>query len=443
MEKKESKKKKTKKRRNYKYHGVILLVLEIAFFVCTVMIAIMEFTPGHINCDFIVSEYAFIEEFFVKESSHIMDGFCLLWGMSITVVLFLLESGNTYWYGMRLKRIIRAMLYKPVLMAGAVEYILLCPVTYIMEVKERYKTCLWCIVLTFLVFTLIPLYTIHITRKKTINSLILKDSVNELQNVISRRKNSYTQMKLQQLLVSSMIVNTVYEDSQEVEQLIVIIQGMFSTEKIDMVISNTVFDHVTVMTWVEQIVEQSGFHTEQERERTIYILKRLWEVIREEIQSEELDEEERRYKFLSYAVEILLPVFYREEEITNRIFISVWANMKEVYFKVLPYLFLYAEFCYKDCQQEFFEKYYHIISDIRINREKLKAECRLWRNDKGFKERQIAREFWIAWAFYRDGSNNIGLTAFHKFCDDIEMISQDNIAALRTYTMKKVRNILR
>lgn len=443
MGKKESKKKKNRQRRNYKRHGMILLVLEIAFFVCTVIMAIMEFTPGHVNCDFIVSKYALLEEFFVKKSSHIMDGFCLLWGMSITVVLFLIESGNTYWYGMRLKRIIRAMLYKPVLLIGAVEYILLCPVTYIMEVKERYKTCLWCIILTFVVFTAVPLYTIHITRKKTINNLILSESVRELQDMIGRKKNSYTQMKLQQLLVSSMIVNTIYEDSQEVEQLVVIIQGMFREKKIDAVISNTFFDHVTVMTWVEQIVEQSGFHTEQERERTIYILKRLWEVIREEIQSEESDEEKQRYKLLSYAVEILLPVFYREEKITNRIFISVWANMKEVYFKVLPYLFLYAEFCYKDCQQEFFEKYYHIISDIKFSREKLKAECRLWRREADSEERQIAREFWIAWAFYRDGSNNIGLSNFNKFCDDVEMISQDKIAALRTYTMKKVRNILR
>lgn len=439
----EKTRRKTKKKRDYKCHGVILIVLEITFCLSTVVMAIMEFTPGHINCDFIVSEYAFIEEFFIEERSHIMDGFCLLWGMSITVVLFLIESGNTYWYGLRFKRIIRAMLYKHALILGAVEYILLCPVTYIMEVKERYKTCLWCIILTFLVFTAIPFYTIHITRKKTINSLILRESARELQNVIDMKKNSYTQMKIQQLLVSSMIVNTIYEDSQEVEQLVVIMQGMFRDKKIDVIICNTIFNHVTVMTWVEQIIEQSGFHTEQERERTIYILKRLWEVIKEEIQSEELDEETQRYKLLSYAVEILLPVFYREEEITNRIFFSVWANMKEVYFKVLPYLFLYAEFCYKDCQQEFFEKYYHIIFDIKADREKIKAECRLWKKGVDHKERQIAREFWIAWAFYRDGSNNIGLTAFNKFCDDVEMISQDNIAALRTYTMKKVRNILR
>lgn len=404
---------------------IVLIIMEevmpLTIWACIILEMIGRL-PG--ECDRLVDLYKCLQ----LNTIHIMDGFYIIWGMILTIVLFLIESCNICWYGIRFRKIIKMSIDEKALWIGAGEYMLLCPVVCATEMREMQLTCLLCIVWSFIAFLAITFYIVYKTRPKNVRKLIRKESIERFKDIVEDEDTKYMQMKLGKLLAVSMIMNTDYDDSEDIDELIAVLREIFDAIKKEDVRKSAVIKRVIIMNWVDWIVDRSGVGTKHQRERTTYILRMLWGKIKPENKAQEKAEDVEEQ--IELALGLLLPLFQREVEATNQIFISVWIETREMGFSLILYLLLYAEFQHIDYLKKFPKKYSEIVETIGFDRAEFKRQCSMWNS-------QLAWRFWMSWAMYKDGSNNLGLSSFEKFRMDINSIARSSIPVLQTYTMQE------
>lgn len=416
-------------------YKIVLLIIEIF----TLGITIVLFWKGesfrNSSCETLRDIYKIIKAFFSdNEVSYMMDAFCLIWGMLITIILFLFEFGNSCWYGVRFKYLIRLAFGEWVLFLGGVEYFLICPVVYYAEVNNLWITCFWGIFCTFLAFGIVPLFAVYITRQKKIERLLQVETLKKINKRNEQISVEYIQMLLKSLPIFAVINHLEYENVREINHLVETFGWLFQKIYIEAVDGSKVFRHVGIMTWVDQVIDGSRIDTKQHEERTIYILRRLWEKIVFEVNKKyPADCFDKDQLLLECMVEFFLPVFYRSKKEMNLVFISLWSDIENGY-KALPYLLLYVEFSYYDCLVEFSEESYCIADCIKLRRKELYCQLE-W-------DETLAFKLWISWAVYKSKGNNLGLIFFLKFKKDVDNISQNELLKLRTYTMRKFVKIL-
>lgn len=309
-------------------------------------------------------------KFFTPENSYIIDGFCMIWGLTITIILFFLEFYNTYWYGVTFKRIVNLAIYNKIwFVIAAIEYIGLCPLAYISITYGMYTIALWCIICSFVIFVIVPIFIVVITRREYITPLLINSTLWQLNDKIKGYENSDAsiqmrgniQTELERLPITTMLEHTNYDDIVDIQNLLNTLTKIFAEKNIHTLIRDTVFRHAIVMVWIERMIEKSGSDSEREQNRTVYMVRTLWEKLISSI--EKLDGTKEK-ELTAYSVEILLPLMRKSTQGGKRVFNLVWKSMGEARLHTLLYLLLYAEYCYFEQLEDDSQESYKILDEI-------------------------------------------------------------------------------
>lgn len=398
----------------------------------------------------------------ISENDHLMDAFCLAWGMTITIVLFLLEIRDECWHGIRLKTLVGISFKKSTLFFTGFFYIMLCPIVYFAETYRLYFTTLFGIVVTFLFFLAVPLYVLDQMRGSRIKRVLVWKSSEELRKMVfeagstqkerevktrhrrndrGRKRNDdlldkraekygYIQRKLEVLPITSMIEYVDYEDDADVKDLIDTLLEFFQNYNLHGMIQNSIYAHSILTTWMKRILEKIDISTRYGQDCFGYIIAVFWSELYGTM-SQKCDEEELRKCMLAYRVECLIPLIHDASQHASIIFDLVWRQSDEIQSYMIGYLFLYAEFRYHECSGIFSGDFQNIIDDIQMSRYLLRKSSALW-------DKKLALEFWLSWTEFCDKESNLVMAEFLDFCQDMTYIKKNEMERVRTYTMRRV-----
>lgn len=392
--------------------------------------------------------------FFQSNNGYIMDAFSLIWGMTITLVLFLMEFHNTYWYGVTLRNIVNLSFNKSVLILSAIVYILLCPLVYFAENFNFFVMALWGIICTFFIFIMVPICIFYVTGKNKIIELLNRSTISQMRKKVREendtsvgigifekytvtgqsRKKDGIQMELEELSITSMIEHLEYEDIAEIRKLLETLADLFVNWDVLGLIQNTEYEHAVIMFWADKIITKSGTETDYQCKRTLYIVGKLWEEVTEsilKITDKCKDTNERETLMMSCLVEILVPLIGQETKQSERVFWGVWKKIRYYRPQVLLYLLLYMEYLHYERINFSFQNSYRLLDKVYLNREELEAECKIWNKD-------LALEFWLCWTALWSSDCNIAVSFFMDFYRDIENIASGDMSKVRTLTMRRV-----
>lgn len=397
-----------------------------------------------------------------SENDHLMDSFCLVWGMTITIVLFLLEMRDECWHGIRLKTLVGISFKKSTLVLTSTFYILLCPIVYFAETYRLYTTALFGIGVTFIAFLAVPLYVLNQTRGVKVKQVLIWESTEKLRKMIledrevsesreteswrwkecgrkkkndgsankAEKKYGYIQRELEVLPITSMIEHVDYEDDADVKDLIDTLLGIFQEYDLHDLIQNSVYAHGILTTWMKRILEKIDISTRWGQDCFGYIIAIFWSELYNTM-SQKLGGEELRRCMLGYRVECLTPLIRDGSQYASIIFDLVWRQSGEIQPYMICYLFLYAEFRYHECSGILSRDFQNIIDEIQISRYSLRKSSALW-------DKKLALEFWMSWTEFRDERSNLVMAEFLDFCQDMDYIEKNEMERVRTYTMRRV-----
>jgi len=361
----------------------------------------------------------------------IMEVFYLIWGLTITFVIFFVEFGNTYWCGVTLKTIIELSLNQGFLAAGAFLYISLCPLIYVFAVQNKWIACLWGIICTFTLFCSILAYIIFKIRKKQIVKLLKNSTKDKIWKAVHKKDKNKKSLQgtIEGLPIVDMIRHVDYSDADEVAELIRTLTKMIKKKhNIVSLTKDTNYARVTIMLWVACIIEASGMKNIIERERTAYIIKKFWEDISEEIDNNKYIQEKEKVK-MCYTIEILLPFIKLGTEEAAEVLRSLWTHMVFEREKIILYLLFYEEHLHAKRLQ--WKKNYCITTNtLNIHQRRLSVAAKAW-------NQAIAWEFWRNWMLLEEEGNNRGFTLCLDFCNGVKLISEGKTQGIQSYILKK------
>lgn len=400
---------------------IIALVIDLDF-LC------IEDYPAPVS-NVIVKVCEFSQKICGSDNSYIMDAFALIWGMTITVLLFFLELRNSYWYGVTLKRIIILTFDKTTIAFASILYIVLCPLVYLGQLNGCYVSTLWGIMCTQAAFIALPIFLLCATRKKSIVKLLQVSTMEQFCLIHTDACDSIL-MGLERLPITDMIKHANYENSIDIEQLLSTLEQLSSKKGILELIQNTVYEHVVIMLWAERIIEKSGVESAHQRDRTIYIMKKFWGKLMISTEESTALAEEKR---MSCSIEILLPLLKHNTREAEMAFEKILIAYDEMRYKIMIYLLLYLEFLHCDNPLEVNLLINPSLWDIIcIDFMTLQRECAIW-------NRNLALEFWLNWKNFQDSHNDTAISYFLDFCKDVDYIAQGRMNEINTYTMRKTK----
>ncbi len=341
------------------------------------------------------------------DNAHMMDGFGILWGITISIILFFLGFYNSYWYGIQMRKLIELSISGWSIYVMGVLYIVYCPLVYMAESFGWYFIALSGIMGTFAIFVAMVVYFILIMRKERISVVLEQSTIKKLECM---DYSDGIRSEIEQLPVTDMVVHLNYENEDEIEHLL----GVLSNIIVEVEKNNkkTVYEDLLFLSWMTNIKKKSGISTKFEQERTAYIAKKLWIIIDNSVNwgAKKL-----------YLLEILVPLLDLE-----RVFKDVWKIIGDYRSQTILYLYLYMEYL------NVFEKEEHGLEKlIFVNYDFLREQCALWNCE-------LAWRLWLSWCNFWNHGDIIVISRFYKFCEDIRAISKNNRFRVRTKTMKKV-----
>lgn len=404
---------------------------------------------------------------FSDQDSTIMDTFSLIWGISLTIVLFLFETGNQYSYGITLKNIVNFSFKRPTLVLGLLLYFVLCPLAYIFESNKCYLACIWCVLCVFCGVLTILLFIVSKTRTVSIKKQIKEATRNQLQKEYEKQKDSgytFSRSKADSMAITMMIEHLDYSDASAIDTMQDVVADLLTDEIVIDAMSSTAFEHILVMVWVNRIIERSGIERSFERRRTMDILLRLWDKISRKIEEKYVErsleippplrcwdninlKKEKKLTSIQkyqkrickvirkdqlcimYAVEVLIPLLERGDSNGQKVFENVWIGMSECRREVVPYLLLYLE--YNHCFYSKSSEYYKIAESYNIQN----TLFTLYQGHFSW-DAKLGLSFWLGWNEYDEINGTVGLREFNMFREDLQRLRDGSQKQFKTFTLQ-------
>lgn len=341
------------------------------------------------------------------DNGHMMDGFGILWGITISILLFFLGFYNSYWYGIQMKKLIKLSISGLSIYVMGVLYIVYCPLVYMAESFGWYFIVLSGVIGTFVIFVAMVVYIILIMRKERISVVLEQSTIEKLKCM---DYSDGIRSEIERLPIMDMVVHLNYENEDEIEHLLVVLSNIIV--EVEKYKKKTVYEDILCLSWMTNIIKKSGISTKFEQERTAYIAKRLWIIIDNSVNwgAKKL-----------YLLEILVPLLD-----LGQAFKDVWKIIGDYRSQTILYLYLYMEYL------NVFEKEEHGLEKlIFVNYDFLREQCALW-------DCELAWRLWLSWCNFWNQGSTMAISRFYKFCEDIRAISKNNRFRVRTKTMKKV-----
>ncbi len=397
---------------------------------------------------------------------YLLDGFALVWTLTITLLLFYLGFSTTYAYGVTIKKIIGFNFKLKHLMCLAFEYLLLCPLAYISSALGWYTTLLWCIVCSFMLFGGVLYFVVCMTRSKDITELLLRKTVvkmkqivdgeeervekkqnflkrifPKLEEIVKKDKISLVEsetycirQKIEELPITEMIKHLDYSDQHSVkimiDALMTFLQFMHENE-LGQKVDESKFSYSIMFTWVTRIIEQSGLEKEYEQERTMYILLQIQEQVNEMLENmEKLEVSDQRERLLIYNLEIILPLTVYTLPRSQWVLKNIRDNQRVYGMHTLLYILLYMEFIYQERNVNLLQKNSALLEVIQVTSSELKHECDYWNEE-------MALKFWMSWSFFRKSDNLVNISKFYDYSRGVKSIRDNNIVYIHSYILRR------
>lgn len=362
------------------------------------------------------------EAFFKSSGQYLMEGFGIIWGLAMSLILAVFEFSGASWYGITLKRLfLLSKERRRECIILLVFYALLYPIVYISESREFYLVTAAGICCTFLLFIGIPLLFLLMVRRKHIISVLGMSTKTQIQ-MDMKLKDLKIRRRFENLPITDMIRHLDYENAVETESLLDLMLEIFRKRDDGVKTADTPYEYLLLLFWLEKIVEKSGTDSRYKEEQTAVIVGELWERLQKEWEDSGRGGEAERDRRIIYALHILIPLLEYDW-----IFISVWTRFYEYRPRTVTYLLLYEEFK----NTYWGERHTPFIDSLCPNYEWLRKESLFW-------DEELAWKLWIGWTNYWDKGNNAELFRFFAFRDDMNKIANGNFWAIRTYSMKKI-----
>lgn len=370
------------------------------------------------------------------DKGYLMDAFALIWGMTITLVIFFLEAREACYYGVMLKNIVSLSFSNIWLFTTGLLYIIFCPLVYLTEAGGHYVIAFCGISCTFATFVAVPIYILIVTRKRRVRKLLVQSTLRNIKFLVNFGESAYIQMKIEILPLTAMIEHLDYENSAEVNYLIDTLVRLFEDYDLQEILKRSAYTHAVIPTWMNRMIDKADIHAKWGADCFGYIqvtfLSRLNTLMENKFLKRGKVKKSNYTKYMTaYAVEMLIPLIRDGSENARRIFRMVWDDLAVLQLHILVYLLLYTEFYHRECSGVLKEDFRSILDDIEIDYEWFRKECCFWKKD-------LALELWRSWTVFRDDGRNMILTIFLDFCRDIECIAMDSGEGVRTFAVRRI-----
>lgn len=348
-----------------------------------------------------------------KSNENLLDIFGLIWPTAIAITIFVLEVSGEFKYGVSLKQMVILSFDKRVIYIGAVIYLFLCPSIYFFYINNCWVLVLTCLCVSFVGLLVVFHYIFWLTRKSNIVKILQIATLHQLDEFFDGKKTQGSiQSNIESWTIFSMIEHVEYINAEDVRELIDVIVNILG-EKDFLNGTGQLGEHTVFMTWVAHISEKFEFQDEPDVTRAVDLYTGLWGKIDDRISMDSNISEERKNKLrISYSVQLLLPFINYANRVGNSILFRVCSRMNKYKRDVLPYLLLYTEF-----------RYWFINGEIND-----------WFQNKGYRicevlqkgydgwDRNLAWELWVEWSQYNGERDDIGVSQFCDFIEDLEKI---------------------
>lgn len=406
------------------------VIVCILFAVIFIIIWVTGCFDASEQCGKINAGNAFIETAIVQ---YIVSAFPVVWSLSITIVLFLFGFDKVYWYGVALKDIIKLSFRKRTLTLGIITHFLLCPLMYLALNWGLKRMWLEIVVITYLIFCLIPVYVIYVLRKERITAFIERTTIQEIREQLMTDEEECQgnlQDGIEGLPITSMIKHIDYGNIEDIIALREIMLRLHTDKEksLSLLFYKEPVGKVIYMIWSERIMRCCGMDTSAKKEQMAYILRKLWEDATgnfENIKDRKIKEDLKKL----YSVEILLPFLKQNTKEAAEVFTGLWRAMLELQIKILLYLYLYMDYLYYSREVS------RYIPDNIILRQISKCEI-----DEAavYWDEELARRFWNGWCMLSEGGINLAGSHRKAFFQDVKHIKKGEYNAVKSHNLRRI-----
>lgn len=355
-----------------------------------------------------------------QESSAWIELYSEFWGISIAVIIFLLEISRNYSYGLSLKRIVNFSVGPVMTALAGICLVLLCPFAYWCESTHRYKTLFATAVFSIVLLGLGIVFWVRFSMRKPIRKLTKKRSRKQILQIRELFFSENIPRLNDSLLLREVIEHTDYTNIREWENMAAVISQCITDKNVKRCLTGTLAEHTLLKAITNHIIYKSGVEPEYVLNQTVDILDLLLKNIIQRLEDDfgrQLNkagsESEKEKRIVSFTLQVMLPFFDYHSHNSIKAFLNLWERYKQYQMEIVPYIFLYLY--YKNHYGDgISQEYWQTLSrneSFRFCQEHRKY----WDAD-----RKLALELWVDWEQYNGNGMVRGLTELHIFMNRLE-----------------------
>lgn len=341
--------------------------------------------------------------------------FFSVWGVAITIAIFLIEISNTYHCGISMKYITR-WAWKDELVLGVAEYLILAPIMFLSNICEWRFTSMWCVAMVFIGMIYMLAFFQFYMRTGNAQKIVIEETIERIRE-FSKGKRNVTYNEVDILPVTEMLKHVDYMKKDETQILIDTLVGILENKKGKENVEKGGLANTLVATWVKHMIISVGMQDEFQKDRIVNLVYTFWKRLTGD-EDALIQSYERRMRNISYSLQILIPFMDIGTKDAANIMIRIWNIMGKISSSCLIYLLLYTEFRYHFIDgkiHDWVEGYDH---NLQFELEKIqKGEDLEWNED-------FAWQCWLDWGQYDKPREDIGVQQFGKFSKSVKILQK-------------------
>mgnify|MGYP006067302563 FL=1 len=198
--------------------GVLLyLVLIIVFLVLAVVTDLQCCESELLKC-----LYRYVSVLQKKSLEDLQDMMEIVWGIAITITIFMMEISNQYRYGISLKTVVNYSLMRGTVFVGMAGYLMLYPLMFVAVELSMKCMALWCAGATIVTFGSALAFSLLIFRKKSVRKLLVSLTIEKIRKLDKRAEKEIINLhsQIDSLPVTDFMIYINYDNAEETRCLV-------------------------------------------------------------------------------------------------------------------------------------------------------------------------------------------------------------------------------
>lgn len=370
---------------------IILLVLAVMTDLQCCESGLLKYLFGYVN---VLSR---------KSLDDLQDMMEIIWGIAITITIFMLEISNQYRYGISLKTVVNYSLMRGTVFLGMAGYLMLYPLMYVAVKLSMKCTALWCAGAAIATFGSALAFILLIFRKRSVRKLLVSLTIAKIRKLDKSADKEILNLhsQIDSLPVTDFMIHINYDNAEETRCLVEVLSTVFCSIRAKKDDNDRSMIDMTLLTaWSTHIIYKSGTATEEEQSRTTRLLVELWRKLPEDNK-------------IAYTVQMLIPFVEMKDNAGVEIMCRFLRIIRQDEPVIMLYLLLYTEYRYWFVYDRILEWFY-------IGERYLRKWIESILTGKEKPDRELAWCFWKSWRFYNMYDGQFGFDHFYAFCQDAE-----------------------